>query len=156
MYCSKVQVDLRVVSSCEIINSFDNTSIRRTLSQLESRRSSVSTCTPRSGTNITAIMTNARIRRGSWSAGFLKTGSGPADSMALCCFTKMCGSLVYMAPEVFAGSVYNEKCDVFSMGMVFCELLSGRPMGNILKLKSYSDAFKSAEQACTPPLNSIT
>ena len=91
--------------------------------------------------------TTARLRRSSWVSGFLKTSGMQAESMALCCFTKMCGSLVYMAPEVFRGHVYDEKCDVFSLAMVFCELLVGKSMASVLGLETYADAFRSAEKA---------
>lgn len=34
------------------------------------------------------------------------------------------GSPFWMAPEVLNGKVYNEKADVFSYGIVLCELIS--------------------------------
>lgn len=34
------------------------------------------------------------------------------------------GSAAWMAPEVFEGSSYTEKCDVFSWGIIFWEVLS--------------------------------
>ncbi len=34
------------------------------------------------------------------------------------------GSPFWMAPEVLSGKVYNEKADVFSYGIVLCELIS--------------------------------
>ena len=86
------------------------------------------------------------IRRNSWAAGFIKLSGNASDSMARCCFTKMCGSLVYMAPEVFTGGLYDEKCDVYSMAIVFCELLQRRPMAHELKLQTYAGAFKLAEK----------
>lgn len=36
------------------------------------------------------------------------------------------GTLMYMAPEVFRGQ-YNEKCDIWSCGVILYMLLSGRP-----------------------------
>ncbi|XP_013189820.1 mitogen-activated protein kinase kinase kinase 7 isoform X2 [Amyelois transitella] len=36
------------------------------------------------------------------------------------------GSAAWMAPEVFVGSSYTEKCDVFSWGIILWELLSRR------------------------------
>lgn len=34
------------------------------------------------------------------------------------------GSAAWMAPEVFEGSRYTEKCDVFSWGVILWEILS--------------------------------
>lgn len=34
------------------------------------------------------------------------------------------GSAAWMAPEVFEGSKYTEKCDVFSWGVILWEILS--------------------------------
>lgn len=36
------------------------------------------------------------------------------------------GSAAWMAPEVFEGSVYSEKCDVFSWGIILWEVVSRR------------------------------
>lgn len=36
------------------------------------------------------------------------------------------GSAAWMAPEVFEGSSYTEKCDVFSWGIILWEVLSGK------------------------------
>lgn len=42
------------------------------------------------------------------------------------------GSAAWMAPEVFEGSQYNEKCDIFSWGVILWEVLSRkRPFDNI-------------------------
>ena len=37
-----------------------------------------------------------------------------------------CGSPGYVAPEVFTGSGYTYKIDIFSLGAVFFNLLTGR------------------------------
>ena len=37
----------------------------------------------------------------------------------------MCGTPVVMAPEVLFGRKYNHKADVWSLGIVFFELLTG-------------------------------
>lgn len=34
------------------------------------------------------------------------------------------GSAAWMAPEVFEGSTYTEKCDVYSWGIILWEVLS--------------------------------
>ena len=36
------------------------------------------------------------------------------------------GSAAWMAPEVFEGSNYSEKCDVFSFGIILWEILTRR------------------------------
>ena len=39
------------------------------------------------------------------------------------------GTKFYQAPEIILGSTsYNEKCDIFSLGLVFCHLLLRRPL----------------------------
>jgi serine/threonine protein kinase len=38
-----------------------------------------------------------------------------------------CGSSLYMAPEIYAGKVYNEKVDVWSVGVITFVVLSGSP-----------------------------
>lgn len=39
--------------------------------------------------------------------------------------TTNCGTPVYMAPEIWAGSSYDNKVDVWSLGVVMYYLLSG-------------------------------
>jgi serine/threonine-protein kinase TNNI3K len=36
------------------------------------------------------------------------------------------GTYVYMAPEVIRCEPYNEKCDVYSFGVILNELLTGK------------------------------
>lgn len=45
--------------------------------------------------------------------------------MAATAMTGGTGSALYMAPEVFLNEAYDERCDVFSFGMVFYEVLRG-------------------------------
>ena len=40
--------------------------------------------------------------------------------------TNMKGSAAWMAPEVFEGNTYSEKCDVFSWGIILWEMLTRR------------------------------
>jgi serine/threonine-protein kinase ULK2 len=37
----------------------------------------------------------------------------------------MCGTPLVMAPEVLTGNYYNHKADVWSLGIVFFEMLTG-------------------------------
>lgn len=39
----------------------------------------------------------------------------------------MLGTPYYMAPEIFNQSTYNEKCDVWSLGVIMYVMLTGRP-----------------------------
>lgn len=55
-----------------------------------------------------------------------------ADFGFSCCFDPeigldlVLGSPLYMAPEIIKGEVYNEKVDVWSIGVITYMLLSGR------------------------------
>lgn len=40
--------------------------------------------------------------------------------------TQNIGTPVYSAPEVLTSSIYTEKCDLYSYGVILCELFSGR------------------------------
>jgi serine/threonine protein kinase len=145
-----LQVDLRLVSSCVISNTFDKDSVLDSLARAgpstqrgPGKQPPGKLAPERAAPRSRSV---AGMRRSSWATGFLKAPGPHSDSMALCCFTKMCGSLVYMAPEVFTGSVYDEKCDVYSLAMAFCELVQGKPMGHVLKLRAYADAYNAAEK----------
>jgi serine/threonine-protein kinase ULK/ATG1 len=38
-----------------------------------------------------------------------------------------CGTVLYMAPEVLDGCIYNYKVDVWSLGCIFYEMVVGKP-----------------------------
>jgi calcium-dependent protein kinase len=37
------------------------------------------------------------------------------------------GTCYYIAPEIFTEATYNEKCDVWSLGVILFVLLTGEP-----------------------------
>jgi len=37
------------------------------------------------------------------------------------------GTPFYMAPEIFTEGTYNEKCDMWSLGVILFVMLTGRP-----------------------------
>jgi len=40
--------------------------------------------------------------------------------------TQKCGTPTYIGPEVLSGSGYNEKADIFSLGSIMFNLVSGK------------------------------
>jgi serine/threonine protein kinase len=51
--------------------------------------------------------------------------------------TSKVGSIPYMAPEVALSKPYNEKCDVFSFGILFYEIMTLKPPYVIFDKKDY-------------------
>lgn len=154
---ARVQVDFRVVSSCVI----DNTLQRATLEALIAERGKGDggqddapavppPAPPRRASR--RVAPEERMRRSSWASGFLRMSTSATDSMALCCFTKMCGSLLFMAPEVFVGSVYDEKVDIFSLAMVCYELAVRMPLVAALQLTSHHEMLHVAERVRAAPV----
>ena len=41
-----------------------------------------------------------------------------------------CGTPCYVAPEILRGDGYSQKCDIFSLGSLFFNLLTGRYLFN--------------------------
>lgn len=37
------------------------------------------------------------------------------------------GSIMYLAPEMIKKDLYNEKCDIWSLGVIMYTMLSGQP-----------------------------
>eukprot|EP00268_Persea_americana_P061150 TRINITY_DN7698_c0_g1_i4.p1 TRINITY_DN7698_c0_g1~~TRINITY_DN7698_c0_g1_i4.p1 ORF type:complete len:106 (+),score=18.67 TRINITY_DN7698_c0_g1_i4:196-513(+) len=73
------------------------------------------------------------------------------------------GTYIYMAPEVIRCEPYNEKCDVYSFGIILNELITGQypyidsnysPMKGVLgiKVKIMLDWDPKGKQGLTPAL----
>ncbi|KAH8407942.1 hypothetical protein KR222_004181 [Zaprionus bogoriensis] len=63
------------------------------------------------------------------------------------------GTAPYMAPEVFNGQKYTEKCDVFSWGITMWEILSRRiPYSDVMNLIKICTAVEKGER---PSINDL-
>lgn len=74
----------------------------------------------------------------------------PSDESA---FYSMCGTRCYIAPEVMQKNPYNHKADVFSFGVVLCEMIDGRyPFDTIdsRETSSFNDAIISGIRPRVP------
>ncbi|CAD7698547.1 unnamed protein product [Ostreobium quekettii] len=71
------------------------------------------------------------------------TGNGDDEDMYS--LTSKTGSWLYMAPEVFLGKAYNHKADVYSLGVIILEVLTGRLMSDtVLRSRSWEEAKRFA------------
>lgn len=79
---------------------------------------------------------------------FLNSGFTSADFEEVdCCYslTGKTGSWLYMAPEVFLGLAYNHKADIFSLGVIITEILSGRLLSDsVLPRRNWEQAKRFA------------
>jgi serine/threonine protein kinase len=70
-------------------------------------------------------------------------------------FKRLCGSPLYMAPEVLTSSFYNEKSDIWSVGIFLFEILFGfHPFSS--KVRTLPDIIKIAKKGISieiPPPN---
>jgi len=66
--------------------------------------------------------------------GFARTAQKAARPMTIC------GTGEWMAPEIILGQAYSEKADVFSFGIVLCEIISRKKITTELQ-RSALDAF---------------
>ncbi|KAI2490712.1 protein tyrosine kinase [Fragilaria crotonensis] len=64
--------------------------------------------------------------------------------------TAKSGSLPYMAPEVAMSKPYNEKCDVYSFGILFYEIVALKPPFSQHVLKNYT--AKVLKGGARPPI----
>ena len=69
------------------------------------------------------------------------------------------GSLLYMAPEVYLSLPYNEKADVFSLGVVIFELFCGVQLSDLVLqertweyAKKFAHGVAHGERVCTSSL----
>lgn len=156
----QAQVDFRLVSACVINSTLQHASLEALIQERKGAADSTATAAApspdaappeqasRRGSR--RVAPEERLRRSSWAAGFLRMSASATDSMALCCFTKMCGSLLFMAPEVFTGGVYDERVDVFSLAMVCYELAVRKPLIAALNLTSHPDMLHAAARVRLP------
>lgn len=59
----------------------------------------------------------------------LRSGQAAAEDVVLWKMTGKTGAFCYMAPEVLVGKPYNERVDIFSLGVIMYELFSKRLVG---------------------------
>ncbi|KAK8849353.1 hypothetical protein M9Y10_018751 [Tritrichomonas musculus] len=64
-----------------------------------------------------------------------------------------CGTVLYMAPEVFYGNNYNTKIDVYSFGILMYEIVSGIRAYKDIKIQSIPIFFKEVSEGLRPQLN---
>jgi len=80
------------------------------------------------------------------SMGGFQVYPGEGDTLQLSTRT---GTIMYMAPEVFCGEKYNEKCDIFSFGVVMWELMTGitmeRQLPEVSKQELWNHALRTSQ-----------
>ncbi|KAF7323825.1 Kinase-like protein [Mycena kentingensis (nom. inval.)] len=75
----------------------------------------------------------------------------PSDDELNCVANEFCGTIGYMAPEVYRGQSYSFNADVFSLGVVMHELTTGRMPHHHLQNGKYDQQLYRAYE--TQPLN---
>lgn len=66
-------------------------------------------------------------------------------------FETMCGTLFYMAPEIYKGDYYDYKVDIYSFSILMFEVISGKaPFQNVRKI---SDISKQVTAGKRPELD---
>ena len=67
-------------------------------------------------------------------------------------FYRLCGSPLYMAPEILISSEYNKLSDIWSIGLVTFQLLYGyHPFYNITNMIELINKYKNIENIIIPP-----
>jgi serine/threonine protein kinase len=68
-------------------------------------------------------------------------------------FKRLCGSPLYMAPEILIDATYNKRSDLWSIGIVIFELMFGsHPFKNIKSFSKLINHFKNGIDIKIPPL----
>jgi hypothetical protein len=62
-----------------------------------------------------------------WARRVLKDGAGVVTRASRALIVGNCGSPLYMAPEVLRGDAYEQSADLFSVGAIVFEMLTGSP-----------------------------
>ena len=57
----------------------------------------------------------------------------------------ICGSPIYMAPEILQNNKYDNKADIWSLGVIFYELLTGKTPFNVKKYDDLIYSIKNKE-----------
>lgn len=57
----------------------------------------------------------------------------------------ICGSPIYMAPEIICKNKYNNKADIWSLGVIFYELITGHSLFNVKKYSELVNAIKTKD-----------
>lgn len=65
----------------------------------------------------------------------------------------ICGSPIYMAPEIIQHTKYNSKADIWSLGIIFYELLTGKTPYNIKNYDELVDYIKHNDIKIPKKLN---
>lgn len=65
-----------------------------------------------------------------------------ADILCAEKYDEMCGTPIYMAPQILSGELYTSKCDVWSLGLMLFEMLYGCPPWPCRSLEAYSEAIR--------------
>eukprot|EP00803_Ostreobium_quekettii_P002628 evm.model.scf_148EXC.5 EVM.evm.TU.scf_148EXC.5 scf_148EXC:57852-63449(-) len=78
---------------------------------------------------------------------FDDTSAEPHEDDGIYSLTSKTGSWLYMAPEVFLGQGYNHKADIYSLGVIILEIVTGRLLSDtVLRVRSWEEAKKFASR----------
>ena len=75
------------------------------------------------------------------------------ENAAIKCDQTMCGTPLYMAPEIADYTPYCSKCDVWSTGVVFYQLLTGTTPWIGKSPKDLKENIKTTELSFPPEYN---